>query len=136
MPSGAAFENLPGPLEEAFREIWTLHADCISVLYSGTGALKTDFTRTGKRTKAGALEDGRRSVTRYFLNNFSDPYKQNSLDLTLGKISVNSLPGLKGDEGKSAFVMIICLMFLPLIGSKFLFNTFDKSLSFSLCIVI
>lgn len=77
-PSGGPFERLPGPLEDIFREIWTLHADCLSNLYSGTGALKTDFTRFGKRTKAGALEDGKRAVTRYFLNNFSDPYKQNS----------------------------------------------------------
>jgi len=46
----------------------------MSILYSGTGALKTDFTRTGKRTILGALNDGKNSLTRYFINNFYDGY--------------------------------------------------------------
>ena len=40
------------------------------------GALKTDFTRTGQRTKLGLLEDGRRSAIRYFKNNFADGFRQ------------------------------------------------------------
>eukprot|EP01016_Furgasonia_blochmanni_P005984 TRINITY_DN12372_c0_g1_i2.p2 TRINITY_DN12372_c0_g1~~TRINITY_DN12372_c0_g1_i2.p2 ORF type:complete len:147 (+),score=13.62 TRINITY_DN12372_c0_g1_i2:65-505(+) len=55
-------------------------------LYTGTGALKTDFTRTGKRTRKGALQDGRNSVMRYILNNFYDGYKQNCVDLCTGKL--------------------------------------------------
>ena len=31
----------------------------MSTLYAGTNALKTDFTRTGKRTVQGALTDGK-----------------------------------------------------------------------------
>lgn len=31
-----------------FQNIWADHADVISIQYSGTPALKTDFTRTGK----------------------------------------------------------------------------------------
>ena len=73
---GDAFEKLPDKLEEIFRKNWTINADIVSLLYTGTGALKTDFTRTGKRTKSGALQDGKNSITRYFLNNFSDAYKQ------------------------------------------------------------
>lgn len=46
----------------------------MSSLYSGTGALKTDFTRTGKRTILGALNDGRNSLQRYYINNFKDGY--------------------------------------------------------------
>ena len=46
----------------------------MSFLYSGTGALKTDFTRTGKRTFLGMLNDARNSITRYFINNFFDAY--------------------------------------------------------------
>jgi hypothetical protein len=38
--------------------MWTKNADVLSILYTGTGALKTDFTRTGKRTKMGGLKDG------------------------------------------------------------------------------
>ena len=48
----------------------------MSFLYSGTGALKTDFTRTGKRTILGTLNDGRNSLTRYFINNCFDGYNQ------------------------------------------------------------
>jgi len=32
-------------MEEIFRKNWTFNADAISLLYTGTGALKTDFTR-------------------------------------------------------------------------------------------
>lgn len=56
--------------------MWSDHANEISVAYSGTGALKTDFTRTGKRTKAGALEDGYKSVMRYLKNSFFDGARQ------------------------------------------------------------
>lgn len=38
--------------------------------YAGTGALKSGFTRTGKRTLAGLMDDGVKSITRYYLNNF------------------------------------------------------------------
>jgi len=46
--------------------------------------LKTDFTRTGKRTKSGALQDLRNSITRYTRNNFLDGPKQDGFDLFLG----------------------------------------------------
>ncbi|PSR80730.1 hypothetical protein PHLCEN_2v6646 [Hermanssonia centrifuga] len=59
-----------------FREMWSDHANEISVAYSGTGALKTDFTRTGQRTKMGLLEDGYKSVMRYLKNNFFDGARQ------------------------------------------------------------
>lgn len=56
--------------------MWSDHANEISVAYSGTGALKTDFTRTGKRTKVGALEDGYKSIMRYIKNNYFDGARQ------------------------------------------------------------
>ena len=86
-PNGEVFQPLPEPLEFCFRSFWANNADVISELYAGTGALKVDFTRTGKRTKAGALSDGRNSLHRYFINNFYDGYRKNSVDAFLGKIS-------------------------------------------------
>ncbi|KAH9642854.1 hypothetical protein HF086_011901, partial [Spodoptera exigua] len=65
--------------------VWADHADVISTQYSGTGALKTDFTRTGKRTRLGLVRDGVNSLTRYYKNNFSDGFRQDSIDLFLGK---------------------------------------------------
>jgi len=44
-PNESAFEKLPGKFEDHFRRIWTMNADALSILYTGTTALKTDFTR-------------------------------------------------------------------------------------------
>ncbi|PYH36371.1 putative phosphoinositide phosphatase (Sac1) [Aspergillus neoniger CBS 115656] len=71
------FENL-------FRNIWADNADVVSKAYSGTGALKTDFTRTGERTRAGMLQDLNNSITRYVRNNFMDGPRQDGFDVFLG----------------------------------------------------
>lgn len=71
-------------LDSMFRTVWANNADAMSIQYSGTGALKTDYTRTGKRSLKGAFMDGVNSVTRYYLNNFEDGRNQDSLDLFLG----------------------------------------------------
>ena len=73
----AAFRDL-------YRNLWADNADVVSNSYSGTGALKTDFTRTGERTRAGALQDGRNSITRYIKNNFLDGPRQDGFDVFLG----------------------------------------------------
>jgi hypothetical protein len=70
--------------EFLFRNVWADNADVVSKSYSGTGALKTDFTRLGIRTKKGALQDLNNSITRYFLNNFGDGPRQDAFDLFLG----------------------------------------------------
>ena len=41
---------------QSYRHSWADHANLISVQYAGTGALKTDFTRTGVRTHWGLLQ--------------------------------------------------------------------------------
>ncbi|KAF9204038.1 hypothetical protein BGZ49_005750 [Haplosporangium sp. Z 27] len=69
--------------ESLFRNVWADNADVISCAYSGTGALKTDFTRTGNRTKAGALQDLQNSIVRYIKNNFLDGNRQDAYDLFL-----------------------------------------------------
>jgi hypothetical protein len=67
--------------EMAHRFLWADNADAISRLYAGTPALKGDYTRTGRRTKRGALDDGMNSLTRYYINNFSDADRQEGIDL-------------------------------------------------------
>jgi hypothetical protein len=62
--------------ESLFKSVWADHADVISIQYSGTGALKTDYTRTGKRTKWGLVRDGINSLTRFYKNNFADGFRQ------------------------------------------------------------
>jgi len=85
-PQGSPFESFFPLLEEAFREAWTNNANVISIAYTGTPALKTDFTRTGKRTMKGAIDDGVNSVQRYYINNLTDGYNLDCLDVCLGFI--------------------------------------------------
>ncbi|KAJ1979863.1 Phosphoinositide phosphatase sac1 [Dimargaris xerosporica] len=75
-------------LESMLRNIWADNANAISTAYSGTGALKTDFTRTGQRTKMGALMDGVNSTVRYIKNTYLDGRRQDGLDLLLGNYVV------------------------------------------------
>lgn len=99
--------------EIMFKNVWADNADVISTQYSGTGALKTDFTRMGKRTRQGLLKDGFNSAVRYIKNNFMDGERQDSIDLFLGNYQVET------DEGVSlpcplAETRNLWLMLLPL----------------------
>ena len=77
--------NSPYPaFEQIYKGVWANNANSISVLYAGTGALKVDFTKTGKRTLAGVFADGVNSCKRYYINNFTDGIKQDAIDLMLG----------------------------------------------------
>lgn len=62
--------------EYLFKNIWADNGDIVSIEYSGTGALKADFTRTGQRTFAGLMRDGLNASVRYFKNNFADGFRQ------------------------------------------------------------
>lgn len=73
--AGQSIESTVG-LEMLYKNVWADNADLISLQYSGTGALKTDFTRTGKRTVTGAIKDGLNSLARYYKNNFRDGCRQ------------------------------------------------------------
>ncbi|XP_055383120.1 phosphatidylinositol-3-phosphatase SAC1 [Condylostylus longicornis] len=113
------FENVSPAFEVLFKAVWADNADLISVQYSGTGALKTDFTRTGKRTKAGLIKDGTNSLTRYVLNNFYDGFRQDALDLFLGNYMI------RDNEGT--------LIPSPLIAPKgWRYGTFPSVLMFAL----
>lgn len=63
-----------------------MNADLISVLYSGTPAMKTDFTLLGKRTVKGTVMDLVYGVKRWFLGNFYDSYTQDMIDVSVGKL--------------------------------------------------
>ncbi len=81
-------------LQMIFRNVWADHADLLSVQYAGTGALKTDFTRTGRRTAAGMASDLANSAVRYYKNNFADGFRQDAIDLFLGNYRVEDNPGI------------------------------------------
>ncbi|XP_067857935.1 phosphatidylinositol-3-phosphatase SAC1-B-like isoform X2 [Heptranchias perlo] len=75
--------------EKIYKNAWADNANACAKQYAGTGALKTDFTRTGKRTKWGLVIDGWNSMIRYYKNNFSDGFRQDSIDLFLGNYVVD-----------------------------------------------
>ncbi|RCN31346.1 hypothetical protein ANCCAN_22867 [Ancylostoma caninum] len=81
-------------LETSFKHLWADNGDECSRQYAGTGALKADFTRLGKRTYTGAVNDAINAITRYFRNNFADGYRQDAMDVFLGNfvIDVHNLP--------------------------------------------
>ncbi|KAK4231699.1 phosphoinositide phosphatase SAC1 [Podospora fimiseda] len=81
---GSRFQDEDPAFELMFRNMWADNADVVSTSYSGTGAMKTDVTRTGKRTRAGAMQDGKVAVMRFCLNNFMDGPRQDAFDLFLG----------------------------------------------------
>jgi len=73
LPESAKGEVLGSEaLEFIYKNLWADNADAVSTQYSGTGALKTDITRTGKRTIQGLANDGINSCMRYVKNNFYD----------------------------------------------------------------
>ena len=90
MPRGGTLLDQDAVFEELFRNLWADNADRVALGYAGTGAMKTDMTRLGKRTKAGALRDGQIAVTRYCLNNFMDGPRQDAFDLFLGAYAPNA----------------------------------------------
>jgi hypothetical protein len=81
---------------------WADNADTMSEQYTGTGALKNDFTRTGKRSVKGIAADGINSMKRYINKTFQfDDLRQASMDIFLGKFII----------GKIHFVSIAILIF-------------------------
>lgn len=81
-------------LEFLVKNVWADNGDIVSTEYSGTGALKTDFTRTGKRTYLGAMQDGYNSAVRYLKNNFMDGFRQDAIDLFVGNYTVKIKEGV------------------------------------------
>lgn len=112
--SSRPLAELPPTLEPVFRNFWADHADALSLLYSGTPALKTDFTRTGKRTIRGMLNDGKTSVIRYFINNFLDGETQDSYNF-LTRNNVKNFPFYKPGEGAKFLQTLIIMILIPLL---------------------
>ena len=102
-PGGSLAATFPA-VDAVFRVAWADHGDELSQQYAGTGAMKSAFTRTGKRDIAGLIDDGVKSLTRYFLNNFRDGAKQDAIDLVTGAYSVSSsyLPSRKSSSSSSS----------------------------------
>ena len=126
------FQKFDGNFESIFKIIWADHGDGISLPYSGTGAMKSDFVRTGKRTVEGNLQDGIISLTRFYINNFRDGYFQDCNDYFLGVINP------KVDKFRNHSLLTVQIMlFIALCLSFYVYSTakklsLPKNYSFSL----
>lgn len=79
-----------GPPDSVFlarhNMLWADNGDTLSKIYTGTGALKSSFTRSGKSSFAGMLADVRKSAHRLYINNFEDKGRQTTIDMLLGRL--------------------------------------------------
>jgi len=82
--------------ERSYKNLWADNGDMCSMQYAGTCALKGDVTRTGSRTHRGKLNDLKNAVTRWFINNFWDGYRQDAIDLCLGNVAVDEQAAKSG----------------------------------------
>ena len=121
LESNAEFEFI-------FKNMWADHADMLALQYTGTKALKTDYTRTGKRGFPGLLRDGYNSCIRYVYNNFNDGFRQDALDLFVGNYQVRPAEGSATNPSPfdtklsytqilvpGALITLISLLFITLI---------------------
>ncbi|KAF9298593.1 hypothetical protein BGZ88_005810 [Linnemannia elongata] len=117
LASGEQFDSHE-EFESLFRNVWADNADVVSCAYSGTGALKTDFTRTGSRTKKGALQDLQNSIVRYIKNNYLDGTRQDAYDLFLGVFDLQEAGSAPIVEGQPLIlkalpiVLLVCFAML------------------------
>ncbi|KAL6451462.1 INP53 Polyphosphatidylinositol phosphatase INP53 [Candida maltosa Xu316] len=77
-------------LMQLHNTLWADNGDAISQIYTGTNALKSSFSRSGKMNIAGALSDVSKSVSRMYQNTFVDGKKQSTIDILLGVDGRNS----------------------------------------------
>lgn len=87
---GSRFEVLE--ILAKYNSLWADNGDAISQIYTGTNALKSSFSRSGKMNLAGALSDVTKSVSRMYQNTFVDNKKQSTMDLLLGYDAKFSIP--------------------------------------------
>ncbi|PIK51196.1 putative phosphatidylinositide phosphatase SAC1-A [Apostichopus japonicus] len=134
-PGESIEDHKNSDFERMFKNTWADNADFCSKQYAGTGALKTDFTRTGKRTVFGALQDGINSAIRYYKNNFSDGFRQDSIDLLLGNYVVEENEGITAPsplrptrDMKFTLLPVICIVAFSMCIISILLPSSDLSL--------
>ena len=103
--------------DQHFRDTWTDNANAISCQYAGTPALKTDFTRTGKRSFSGQLRDIANSTARFYINTFNDGTRQDAYDAITQRVPCTSY------TKDTLFIILIralyaCLIFIILFLTK------------------
>jgi len=114
---------------QLFRKIWANHANFIALQYAGSEALKTDLTRTGKRTFTGMLRDLKTAIVRYYKNNFCDGRRQDAIDLVLGNYTVDVYETKKNKTKLFLLPLIVIMVLSMLFLSSLLFSETTEELT-------
>ncbi len=85
MDTAACLECDVHPFAVKFRLLWSDNGNNLSVQYSGTESTTSGITKDGKEGFLGAISSGLKSVNRFFINNFGDDFKQQCIDVLLGR---------------------------------------------------
>jgi hypothetical protein len=80
------FESGITPFFEGMRKLWADNGDSISKIYTGTGATTSSVTRKGEKSGLTSFFDHKlKTLSRFYLNNFDDDFKQEIIDILLHK---------------------------------------------------
>ena len=72
------------------RQLWADNGDAISFIYTGTGATTSSVTRRGEKASLSSFFDhGFKTISRFYLNNFDDGFKQEIIDILLNTKSTS-----------------------------------------------
>ena len=145
------FENQENPLpyeallsipeQTLFMNIWADHANIMSYRYTQTDAMKTDFTRKGKRELKGMLNDGLICVQRAVISIKTDQYQkpQETLDLIMGLLKYDNCQMLKSCDKVNLCIQqakliqydnkTTCDVHLHLTTEKFVEFSYDTKLT-------
>ena len=70
---------------EVLKGMWAENGDVISRQYAGTSSTITSVTKTGKQGIMGKLDQMRRGVERFIVNNMEDGLKHECIKLFLNQ---------------------------------------------------
>lgn len=131
IPNGNPFQAFHPSFEKNFKFMWADHGDNLSLAYSGTGALKADYVRTGKRTLMGNIHDGYLSCKRFYINNFKDGYNQDCHDYFLGVLHPKKHHFKQHSTRTLMFIFPILLLTAYFIYYLLISFAFPKNATFS-----
>ncbi|KAJ1975558.1 Inositol-1,4,5-trisphosphate 5-phosphatase 1, partial [Dimargaris verticillata] len=72
-------------VQQIHTQAWVQNGDTLSHQYAGTGALRSNMTRSTKSTWSGMFQDMTKSISRLYQGKMKDPSKQHVMDTLLGK---------------------------------------------------
>ena len=92
--AGADVDALPA-LAAHLRTVWADNADYMSTQYTGTNALKTGYTRTGRQSVRGNVMDGMNAMRRVVANQLQYTARELELNFFLGHYRCDRLEDVR-----------------------------------------